>query len=252
MLSNYQFRNLGGEGYMRLLEFLADGRTVKVYTYSPLYDAFMTDADQNLTLTLDVPQGPARGRRRRRDTGRAPGRAMSTDLVLTLLGPDRPGLVEAVAQAIVASGGNWVESRMARLAGKFAGVLRVEIPTAAVEALREALARLETAGACASCSSRAKARPAVASRSRSWSWSCWASIAPGLVREVSRLLAAQHINVEELITDRSSAPMSGEMMFRARARLAVPAGGRPGGGAGQPRAAGRRPDGRDPPGAERP
>jgi hypothetical protein len=59
MLSNYQFRNLGGEGYMRLLEFLGDGRTVKVYTYSALYDTFMTEADQNLTLTLDVPQGPA-------------------------------------------------------------------------------------------------------------------------------------------------------------------------------------------------
>jgi hypothetical protein len=60
MLSNYQFRNLGGEGYMRLLEFLGDGRTVRVYTYSPLYDVFMTDADQNLTLTLDVPQRPPR------------------------------------------------------------------------------------------------------------------------------------------------------------------------------------------------
>ncbi len=55
MLSNYQFRNLGGEGYMRLLEFEADGKTVKVYTYSPLYDSFLPDADQNLTLTLDVP-----------------------------------------------------------------------------------------------------------------------------------------------------------------------------------------------------
>jgi hypothetical protein len=59
MLSNYQFRNLGGEGYMRLLEFLGDGRTVKVYTYSPLYDSFMPDLDQNLVITLDVPLGPA-------------------------------------------------------------------------------------------------------------------------------------------------------------------------------------------------
>jgi 3',5'-cyclic AMP phosphodiesterase CpdA len=61
MLSNYQFRNLGGEGYMRLLEFLSDGKTVKVYTYSALYDTFLPDADQNLTLTLDVPLGPPPG-----------------------------------------------------------------------------------------------------------------------------------------------------------------------------------------------
>jgi hypothetical protein len=59
MLSNYQFRTNGGEGYMRLLEFLSDGKTVKVYTYSALYDTFLPDADQNLTLTIDPPTIPA-------------------------------------------------------------------------------------------------------------------------------------------------------------------------------------------------
>ena len=51
-----------------------------------------------------------------------------TDLVLTLLGPDRPGLVELVAGVIAAHGGNWLESRMSRLGGKFAGILRAELP----------------------------------------------------------------------------------------------------------------------------
>jgi hypothetical protein len=59
MMSNYQFRAQGGEGYMRLLEFQEDGKTVNVYTYSPLYDSFLTEPDQNYTLTLDVPVGPA-------------------------------------------------------------------------------------------------------------------------------------------------------------------------------------------------
>jgi hypothetical protein len=58
MLSNYQFRNLGGEGFMRLIEFMPDGRTVHVYTYSPLYDTFLVEPDQNFTFTLDVPTGP--------------------------------------------------------------------------------------------------------------------------------------------------------------------------------------------------
>jgi 3',5'-cyclic AMP phosphodiesterase CpdA len=53
MLSNYQFRDLGGEDYMRLLEFLPDGHTVRVFTYSPLYDAFLDEPDQNFTITLD-------------------------------------------------------------------------------------------------------------------------------------------------------------------------------------------------------
>src|SRR5262249_50880432 len=49
IMSNYQFRNLGGEGYMRLLEFESDNKTVKIYTYSPLYDSFLVEPDQSFT-----------------------------------------------------------------------------------------------------------------------------------------------------------------------------------------------------------
>ena len=147
---------------------------------------------------------------------------MNSDVVLTLLGPDRPGLVEAVADAIASHGGNWLESRMAHLAGKFAGILRVEVPRERVEALGVALARLEGKGLRIILDmegGRASERP-----TRLMDLDLIGLDRPGLVREVSRLLAQQQINVEELTTDRSSAPMSGEMMFRARARLNVPAG----------------------------
>jgi len=53
MLANYQMRTLGGETYMRLLEFLPDGRTVQVKTYSPLYDSYLLQADQQFLLELD-------------------------------------------------------------------------------------------------------------------------------------------------------------------------------------------------------
>ncbi|MGI9430405.1 MAG: glycine cleavage system protein R, partial [Bythopirellula sp.] len=58
-----------------------------------------------------------------------------TSLVLTVLGQDRPGLVDAIAQAVADHGGNWVESRMAHLAGHFAGILRVEVDADQAEAL---------------------------------------------------------------------------------------------------------------------
>ncbi len=54
MLSNYQMRELGGEGYMRLLELLPDGRTLVVRSYSPLRDRYLTTPDQQMTLTLGV------------------------------------------------------------------------------------------------------------------------------------------------------------------------------------------------------
>src|SRR5271169_4227709 len=68
------------------------------------------------------------------------------DLVLTLIGPDRPGLVEAVAAVIASHGGNWLESRMTRLAGQFAGVLRAELPAERVPDALRALAALEARG----------------------------------------------------------------------------------------------------------
>ena len=147
---------------------------------------------------------------------------MNSDVVLTLLGPDRPGLVEAVADAIAAHGGNWLESRMAHLAGKFAGILRVEVPAERVDALAVALARLEGRGLRIIVEVSGKST--AAAPARLMELELVGLDRPGLVREVSRLLAEQQINVEELTTDRSSAPMSGEMMFRARARLDVPAG----------------------------
>ena len=59
MLSNYQFRDLGGEDYLRLVEVQPDGVTVRVSTYSPLYDSYLTDADQSYTFTLDWPASSA-------------------------------------------------------------------------------------------------------------------------------------------------------------------------------------------------
>jgi glycine cleavage system regulatory protein len=154
-----------------------------------------------------------------------PSPAATRDLVLTLLGPDRPGLVEAMADTIAAHGGNWLESRMAHLAGRFAGILRVELPEERLPALTEALVGLQSRGL------RITVEPSVADRARVEAQPARIMTLelvgldrPGLVREVSRLLAQQGINVEELETDRSSAPMSGEMMFRAQARIHVPAG----------------------------
>ena len=69
-----------------------------------------------------------------------------TDLVLTLIGPDRPGLVESLAKRVAAYGGNWLESRMAHLAGQFAGILRVEVAAESIPALEAALAELEAEG----------------------------------------------------------------------------------------------------------
>jgi glycine cleavage system regulatory protein len=143
------------------------------------------------------------------------------DLVLTLIGADRPGLVEAVAQTVADRGGNWLESRMIHLAGSFAGILRVEVPPEQADALARALEALGTTGLRVAATTAERAP--VADDGRMMDLELIGLDRPGLVREISQLLARHDVNVEELITDRTSAPMSGEMLFRANARVKVPA-----------------------------
>lgn len=145
-----------------------------------------------------------------------------TDVVVTLLGADRPGLVELVAGVIAANGGNWLESRMSRLGGKFAGLLRAELPPDRVQAALAALSALEGRGlkVVAEVAPRA---PADAG-DKPMQLELVGLDRPGIVREISQLLAASGVNVEELVTNRTSAPMSGEMLFEARAHVRVPAG----------------------------
>ena len=71
---------------------------------------------------------------------------MQMSLVLIVIGNDRPGIVESLAGPIAAVGANWEESRMARLAGKFAGLLRVSVDDAKAADLEARLSSLAATG----------------------------------------------------------------------------------------------------------
>lgn len=145
---------------------------------------------------------------------------MRTSLVLTLIGDDKPGLVERVAEQVLAVGGNWEEGRMARLAGKFAGLLRVSVATDAARDLTARLTALNSAGLTVVVEETGDAH--VAAR-RPLRLELVGNDRPGIVRDIARVLAAQQVNIEELETTVASAPMSGELLFRAKARLHAPA-----------------------------
>jgi glycine cleavage system regulatory protein len=143
-----------------------------------------------------------------------------TDLVLTLIGPDRPGLVQAVAGIVAAHGGNWLESRMTHLAGKFAGILRAELPPERAAAALAALAALEGQGLKIVAETVTRSERAL---ERTMDLELLGLDRPGIVREIAQVLADGGVNVEELTTNRTSAPMSGEILFEARAHVHVPA-----------------------------
>lgn len=140
-------------------------------------------------------------------------------LVLTVIAQDQPGLVERIAQCISEHGGNWLESRMSRMAGQFAGILRVDVPLDAHAGLVIALEKLQAHGIRVQIAAGGT-EPVAA----------WQAIRlelvgndrPGIVRDITRLLSSQGVNLERLNTEVVPAPMSGELLFQAQAVLGVP------------------------------
>ena len=145
-----------------------------------------------------------------------------TSLVLTILGEDRPGLVGSLSQLVAEHGGNWVESRMAHLAGQFAGLLRVEIEAGQAEVLTAAIKGLTTSGLESVV--LPDRSPPVEDQSPLAKLSLVGQDRAGIVREISQVLATHGVNVEELNTECSNAPNSGQALFRADALLRLPAG----------------------------
>ncbi|HVM60636.1 MAG TPA: ACT domain-containing protein [Verrucomicrobiae bacterium] len=145
---------------------------------------------------------------------------MNISLVMTIIGADRPGLVGRLSTVIAEHGGNWLESRMAHLGGQFAGILRIEIPAAKEQALLKALGSLEPQGLSVSAQRDA---PSAATAARNLATiEVIGHDRPGIIREISQVLAQHQVNVEELMSGCESAPMSGETLFRARAKVRLP------------------------------
>src|SRR5437016_387941 len=145
---------------------------------------------------------------------------MQRSLVMTMIGPDRPGLVDTVAGLVAEHGGNWLESRMSRLGGQFAGILRVEVPGDKEASLVAALKGLEGRGLTVVVH---KDQPKTSAPTGRLSvFEIVGQDRPGIVRQISHALAEYGVNVEELRTECASAAMSGETLFKARARLSIP------------------------------
>ncbi|MEQ9462208.1 MAG: ACT domain-containing protein [Haliea sp.] len=145
---------------------------------------------------------------------------MQTSFIVTFIGDDRPGLVEQLSSVIERCGGNWHESRLSQLGGKFAGLVLVSLPEDAAEELQQALKGLASSG----ISVRVTPASAVAASGdgRRVTLAVLGPDRPGIVREIARALAAEQVNVIDMESEVSSAPMSGELLFRADILAEIP------------------------------
>ena len=143
-------------------------------------------------------------------------------LVLTVIGDDQSGLVSALASVVANHGGNWEESQMSQLAGKFAGIVLVTVADAGVDGFLADLEPLEAEGLLDITAVRAEsdASPEGVVRYR---LDLVGTDRPGIIQEISAALAARNVSIEDLRTETRDAPMAGGQLFEAAATLVAPA-----------------------------
>lgn len=145
-----------------------------------------------------------------------------TTLILTVAGADRPGLVAAVADVVDAHGGNWENSSLAELAGTFAGVIEVSIPTERAGELETALRAIQGQGLLTLSVLTGTPQQAEAEE-QLLVMQVLGNDRPGIVREVSAVLNAHALSIEELATETRDAAMAGGRLFEASVIAKVPA-----------------------------
>ena len=133
--------------------------------------------------------------------------------LLTVSGEDKRGLVEALATTIESLGGNWLQSRLCRLEGQFAGIVTVEFSNPP----QDFPGTVETLSCQWKEVSESRAQDGLTEATIK----ILAADRPGIVKQISRVLASRGANVEEVESRVVSAPFSGELMFEAIYRISM-------------------------------
>lgn len=144
---------------------------------------------------------------------------MKKSIVISVLGNDSPGLVESLSKIIVAHDGEWIESRMASLAGKFAGILRIDLPSNKVRDFQIALQNAEDLGLSVIFEESVPSQRTPVQNQ--FEIELIGQDQPGIVHKISSALAQMNANVDELHTEVVEASMSGESLFKADIKLHI-------------------------------
>ena len=146
---------------------------------------------------------------------------MNARVILVVTGSDRPGLTKALADTVHAAGGNWLESHLSRLGGKYVGSVLVELDAAALPALEAEVRKVDASGLRVSV---VAADQETLNGGDTLTVELVGQDHPGIVREVTAVLAALGVNIDSLTTSTEHGAWSGEPLFRAEARVSLPQG----------------------------
>ena len=147
---------------------------------------------------------------------------METHLVISVIGKDRPGIVDQLSRTVLDCGCSVGDSRMAVLGGEFAVIMVMSGNWNAVAKLESALPRLAEKLDLRLQSKRTEPRPGT-DKLIPYAVEVVAMDHPGIVQDVANFFARRDINIEDVYTSRYPAPHTGAPMFTLHMTVGIPA-----------------------------
>jgi len=145
---------------------------------------------------------------------------MNTSIILTIIADDQPGIIETVSKVLKKHNGNWTQSSMSSLAGQFAGILLASVPSDKTEACLAELKALASEGLrIIAHTSSGETQP---ENMEEYSMALVGNDRPGIVHDITGVLAAHKVSVIDFDTSVEGASMGGGDLFKAKATLLVP------------------------------
>ena len=149
---------------------------------------------------------------------------MTAFAILTVMGVDRPGLTQAVAEAVADVGGSWLESHLMSMAGMFVGSVHVELAASNLRSLEQRLASLRTERLQVTVVPVGSAETEQAEPEQLLFLELVGQDRPGIVQEVTTALADLGVNIANFESAVENSSWSGSRLFRATAELMLPEG----------------------------
>jgi len=144
-------------------------------------------------------------------------------IIITAVGPDKPGLVGELTGVVATGGGNILDSRMVNLRGQFAMILLVEGDAPSVATLHASLhAAGDRTGLAVTVREQGPATVSV--QGVPYKLRTYSMDQPGLVHRITDLLRARGVNIEDLVTRQQSAAFAGTPLFIMEMKVTVPPG----------------------------
>ena len=146
---------------------------------------------------------------------------MSTRVILSVIGSDKPGLTQSLARAVLEAGGNWLEGHLSRIGGSYVGSVLVELDEARLDELEANARKVDASGLHVSLAPTGPHQPPAG---KAMTFELVGQDRPGIIHEVTAVLSGLGVNIEELDSESRHGAWSGEALFRAELRLTLPDG----------------------------